>query len=64
MTTDLDSLPKPAKKLPDEAKEIWVAAYNQDFGWRCQEAHAEKAAWRTIRTRYEQNEEGDWVPRG
>ena len=48
MTTDLTSIPKPAKELPDDAKQVFVDAYNEDFGWRCSESHAEKAAWRAV----------------
>lgn len=60
MTTNLDSLPKPAKTLPDEAKEVWVKAYNEDFGWRCSESHAEKAAWLVVRKQWKQTDDG-WV---
>lgn len=62
MTTTLDSLPKPAKELPDEAKEMWVSEYNKDFGWRCSESHAEKAAWRKVQRHFRQTDEG-WVKR-
>lgn len=60
MTTDLNSLPKPAKELPDDAKQVFVDAYNEDFGWRCSESHAEKAAWRAVQARW--RKDGDaWV---
>jgi cation transport regulator ChaB len=55
-----DKLPKPVKSLPDEAKLIWVAEYNKDFGWRCSEAHAEKAAWNVVRHQYKLDGE-TWV---
>jgi cation transport regulator ChaB len=48
MTVSLTSLPKDAKALPPEAQELYVATYNKDFGWRCSEAHAAKAAWRAV----------------
>lgn len=54
---------KAAKELPDEAKQIFLATYNDDFAWRCQEAHALKAAWRAVRARYDQQEDGAWVTR-
>lgn len=60
MTTDLESLPKAAKVLPAEAQKAWVDAYNADFGWRCSESHAEKAAWRVVRQAYEEKA-GAWT---
>lgn len=62
MTTTLDSLPKPAKELPEDAKQVWVDEYNQDFAWRCSESHAEKAAWLAVRRRWQQTDDG-WAPR-
>lgn len=53
---------KAAKELPDAAKEIFHAAYNEDFAWRAQEAHALKAAWRSVRRHWRQNEDGAWEP--
>lgn len=52
MTTSLESLPKAAKVLPADAQKVWVDAYNADFGWRCSESHAEKAAWRLVRAQF------------
>lgn len=65
MLTGPKDLPKPAKKLPDEAQEIFFQAYNEDFGWRCSEAHAEKAAWRAVRARFEliDGDEAQWRKR-
>ena len=48
----MESLPKAAKALPPEAQRLFVDTYNEDFGWRCSEAHAEKAAWRAVYARY------------
>jgi cation transport regulator ChaB len=48
MTLAPETLPKDAKTLPPEAQKVFLAAYNQDFGWRCSEQHAEKAAWRAV----------------
>lgn len=48
----MDALPKMAKGLPPEAQRAFLDAYNQDFGWRCSEAHAEKAAWRAVVERF------------
>ena len=53
---------KAAKDLPDQAKQIFYDAYNEDFAWRCQEAHALKAAWRAVRKRFQQEEDGSWAP--
>ncbi len=62
MTTTLESVPKLVKALPDDAKQLWVEEYNRDFGWRCSESHAEKAAWIAVRRVYKQD--GDaWVRR-
>lgn len=44
----LTTLPKDAKALPAEAQAAFLAAYNRDFGSRCSEGHAEKAAWRVV----------------
>jgi cation transport regulator ChaB len=52
MTLTRTSLPKDAKALPPEAQDVFVAVYNQDFGWRCSESHAEKAAWLAVRRRW------------
>ncbi len=59
---DLASLPKPARTLPEEAQQLFLDTYNKDFGWRCSEAHAEKAAWRAVLDRWEQRGD-DWVAR-
>lgn len=60
MLVDLDALPKSAKKLPEDAQKTFLEAYNDDFGWRCSEAHAEKAAWRAVRARFEEVGEEGW----
>jgi len=46
------TLPKDAKALPPEAQKVFLEAYNADFGWRCSEGHAEKAAWRAVGSRW------------
>ena len=51
----LATLPKDAKALPPEAQTAFLAAYNRDFGMRCSEGHAEKAAWRTVAARWPQS---------
>lgn len=61
MTISPTGLPKEAKKLPPEAQQLFVATYNDDFAWRAQEAHALKAAWRAVRLRFEEREDGSWV---
>ncbi len=61
MTLSLeDKLPKPVKALPDDGQRMWVEEYNKDFGWRCSESHAEKAAWNVVRRHYRQDGES-WV---
>lgn len=52
MTLSLETLPKDAKTLPADAQKVFVAAYNTDFGWRCSEQHAEKAAWRAVAAQF------------
>lgn len=54
MTVTIESLPKAAKTLPPEAQKVFVDAYNGDFGWRCSEGHAEKAAWLAVGARWPQ----------
>ncbi len=61
MTVSLEKLPKDVKALPEEAHKTWVDAYNKDFGWRCSESHATKAAWRIIYQQYHQTEDGSWT---
>lgn len=60
MTLTLTTLPKEAKPLPPEGQRLFLDAYNKDFGWRCSESHAEKAAWRVVRDRYQQDAAGAW----
>jgi hypothetical protein len=52
MTLTLATLPKEAKALPAEAQKAFLDTYNRDFGWRCSEAHAIKAAWLTVGARW------------
>ena len=54
---------KAAKGLPEEAKVIFAETYNHDFAWRCQEAHALKAAWRAIHRDWIEGEDGTWTRR-
>ncbi len=64
MLASAEDMPsKAAKALPDDAKEVFLRAYNEDFAWRCQEAHALKAAWRAVRALYEEQEDGTWASR-
>lgn len=60
MTVTAANLPKEAKALPPEAQELYIQAYNQDFAWRAQESHADKAAWRAVHGRFEKRGEA-WV---
>lgn len=52
MTLSLATLPKDAKALPPEAQKVFLDVYNRDFGWRCSEAHAAKAAWLEVAQRW------------
>jgi len=52
MTLSPTTLPKEAKALPAEAQQVFMDAYNADFGWRCSEQHAQKAAWRAVIARW------------
>ncbi len=62
MIASVEDMPsKAAKELPDDAKAIFMDAYNEDFAWRCQEAHALKAAWRAVRNQFVQGEDGTWT---
>lgn len=47
-----ETLPKDVKALPPEAQRAFLDAYNRDFGMRCSEGHAEKAAWRVVHSRW------------
>jgi hypothetical protein len=48
----METILKDARTLPPEAQRVFLDAYNEDFGWRCSEGHAEKAAWRAVKTRW------------
>jgi cation transport regulator ChaB len=62
MIASVEDMPsKAAKELSDDAKQLFLDAYNKDFAWRCQEAHALKAAWRAVRLQFVQNEDGAWT---
>ena len=62
MIASVEDMPsKAAKELPEAAKQIFMDAYNKDFAWRCQEAHALKAAWRAVRHQFVQSEDGTWT---
>jgi hypothetical protein len=50
----MDTLPKDAKAMPAEAQKVFLDTYNADFGWRCSEGHAEKAAWKAIAAKWPQ----------
>ena len=52
MTLSPATLPKDAKALPPEGQKVFLDVYNTDFGWRCSEAHAAKAAWRAVGGRW------------
>ncbi len=52
MTLSPTTLPKDAKAMPAEAQQVFLDVYNRDFGWRCSEAHAAKAAWRAVGERW------------
>ncbi len=52
MTLKMDTLPKAAKAMPPEAQAVFLSTYNADFGWRCSEGHAEKAAWKAIAAKW------------
>ena len=63
MTLALEKLPKEVKALPEGAQKEWIEFYNKDFGWRCSESHATKAAWREIYHRYDEHDDGTWTPK-
>lgn len=64
MIASIDSLPsKDSKALPEDARVVFMNTYNEDFGWRCSEAHALKAAWRAVDAAFVQGEDGTWATR-
>ncbi|MFA5944735.1 MAG: hypothetical protein WC876_09740 [Candidatus Thermoplasmatota archaeon] len=52
MTLTLATIPKEAKTMPADAQAVFLATYNKDFGWRCSEAHAAKAAWLAVAAKW------------
>ncbi|MBU0777779.1 ChaB family protein, partial [Patescibacteria group bacterium] len=58
----LSELPDAVKKLPKHAQEIYLSAFNSAFEqYNGDEEKAHGTAWAAVKTKYEQNEKGDWV---
>jgi cation transport regulator ChaB len=56
-----DNAPAAVKKLPDGAQKIWLAAYNNaSKEYKGDEAKAFATAWTAVKTKYEQDDKGDW----
>jgi len=58
-------LPDAIKKLPSEAQDIWRKAYNaaweQYSDREDREAVSNQVAWAAVKTKFEQDEDGNWV---
>lgn len=53
--------PKAVKALPEGAQKIWLAAYNNAIKeYKGDEAKAFGTAWAAVKTKYEQDDKGNW----
>lgn len=62
MPYTVDNPPEAIEGLPKHAIEIWVAAYNAAFKqYDGDEGKAAGTAWAAVKTKYKQNEQGEWI---
>lgn len=58
----ISDLPDNVKSLPRHAKQIYMSAFNSAFEqYDGNEAKAHGTAWAAVKTKYRQNDEGNWV---
>ena len=57
----LDSLPDAVKKIPVGAQHIFQSAFNSALDQYKDEGKAFPVAWAAVKTKYKQNEKGDWI---
>jgi cation transport regulator ChaB len=62
MPYSLDNIPDAIKGTPKHLQEIWIAAFNAAFEeYKGDEAKVHATAWAAVKTKYEQDKEGNWV---
>lgn len=59
----VSELPKAVQDLPSHAKDIFMAAFNSAFKQYDDEERAFATAWAAVKTKYEKNKDGEWVPK-
>lgn len=58
-----DNVPEYAKSLPAEAQKLCVAAYNSTYELTQDEDKSRTACWGAVKTGFEHDAEGEWVPK-
>ncbi|MGB3311426.1 MAG: ChaB family protein [Nodosilinea sp.] len=56
-----DALPQETQSLPQEAKQIFVAAFNAASSDGMSEDGAREVAWNSVKNTFTQNNSGEWV---
>jgi len=56
----LEDLPQEVKQLPNEAQQVFMAAYNSIEGGNGDSDTALNVAWTTVKRDYHQGEDGQW----
>ncbi|WP_017299475.1 ChaB family protein [Nodosilinea nodulosa] len=55
-----DALPQETQSLPQEAKQIFMAAFNSSLQDGFSEEGAHEVAWNSVRNTFAQNSNGEW----
>ena len=64
MPYTVDNPPERIKNLPEHAQEIFISAFNSAITqYKGDEEKANATAWAAVKTKYEQDEEGNWKAR-
>jgi cation transport regulator len=60
MYKNVEALPQEAQSLPQEAKQIFMAAFNSSREDGLSEAAAHDVAWNSVKNTFVQAENGEW----
>ncbi|HEY9736545.1 MAG TPA: ChaB family protein [Trichocoleus sp.] len=55
-----EALPAETQSLPQEAKQIFMAAFNSSVGDGLSEAAAHDVAWNSVKNTFAQDDNGEW----
>lgn len=62
MPYTIKNVPKRIKELPEEAKKIWISAYNSAYNqYSGDEEKCNSIAWAAVKKEYKKNNKGEWV---